>query len=158
MSKIDEILLIEDSETCAFLNKRIIDGMNICESLVIKTNGQNALDYLISQDKNGISPPELIFLDLKMPVMDGFDFLREFRKLMPKNKPPAIVVLSSSDLKSDINKTAELGVDLYLTKNLDSYKVNQAIRKIRTTAIYSDKKYHVLAVDNNEINNTIVSH
>ncbi len=66
MERVKEILLVDDSETCAFLSKRIIDGMHICDSLVLKNNGLNALEYLVSQKENGFGPHVGFGFDLEI--------------------------------------------------------------------------------------------
>ena len=75
--------------------------------------------------------PKLIFLDLKMPVMDGFEFLHEFNKMECKiQKKTTVIVLSTSPLDIDVDRAEKLGANLYLNKILDQYKVESAFKAI----------------------------
>ncbi|NQY11327.1 MAG: response regulator [Flavobacteriales bacterium] len=131
--KIKEILMVEDNATTVFLNKRIIDKMEIADKLTIKNDGQVAYDYLVEKIESGKDFPDLILLDLKMPIMDGIEFLAAFRKIIPKEvQPPAIVVLTTSTLDVDKDRVEELGVSLYLNKVLTTGTAFQAISKVVT--------------------------
>ena len=84
MDKYKKILLVDDDETSNFLNELLIKGMDIVEEVSIASNGQEALNYL--ENESG-SFPQLIFLDLNMPVMDGFEFLEAFEKTQTTKVP-----------------------------------------------------------------------
>lgn len=79
--KLKEILLIDDSKGLLSLSKRLLEEMNVAESITVALNGKVALDYLISkQNEQEASMPELIFLDINMPVMDGYQFLEKYKE------------------------------------------------------------------------------
>ena len=71
MKKLKKILIIDDDATTAFLHQRILQGMDVAEEIDYITDPQQALDYL----QNKHSAVDLIFLDVEMPQMDGFQFL-----------------------------------------------------------------------------------
>lgn len=98
-------MLIDDNETDNFISKRIIEIAEFAEEVVVKNSGQSALNY-IEQHKNSYEKlPELIFLDINMPIVDGFVFLYEFENFPHEVKDKCkIVILSSSDNKRDIDK------------------------------------------------------
>lgn len=85
-------------------------------------DGQQAIDYLLGkhkfQQRAGEPLPDLLLLDLKMPLMDGFDVLSYIRKDSTLKKLP-VVVLSASQLEEDIRKALRLGADQFLTKPAD---------------------------------------
>ncbi|MBM3176850.1 MAG: response regulator [Bacteroidetes bacterium] len=98
-------MLVDDNDTDNFISKRIIEITGFAGRVEAKNSGKVALDYLReNQDQVG-NIPDVIFLDINMPVVDGFVFLYEFDKFpdLVKNKTK-IIILSSSDNKRDIDK------------------------------------------------------
>jgi len=122
MKKIDCILLVDDHPTTNFLNEELIEDMGIAEKTVVAWNGQEALDY-ITNKKN--IKPNIIFIDINMPVMGGFEFLSEFKKLSStKRKGIDIVFLTTSDAQIDRQKIAqEKLVTAFLEKPLRKKKL-----------------------------------
>ncbi|MGI8893671.1 MAG: response regulator [Bacteroidia bacterium] len=104
--KYENILLIDDNEIDNFINERIIATSYFAKNIIVKKSAKDALEFLkgIGIDKD---LPEIIFLDLNMPVMDGFGFLNEFAKLEDKiKKKSKVIVLSSSISPEDINRAS----------------------------------------------------
>lgn len=127
---IDLVMLIDDNDTDNFISKRIIEITQFAEQVEVKNSGQHALEYLFEHVNNTEQLPSLIFLDINMPVMDGFMFLYEF-----ENMPTAVrdkcrvIILSSSDNKRDIDKIINnQSVIQYVTKPL-TQNVLEEIRK-----------------------------
>jgi len=104
-NKIDLVMLVDDNDTDNFISRRIIEITNFAKNVEIKNSGKSALEYL---DLNKESPdklPEYIFLDINMPIVDGFVFLYEFEKFNDIVKDNCkVIILSSSDNKRDIDK------------------------------------------------------
>jgi CheY-like chemotaxis protein len=99
------VLLVDDNETDNFVNRRIIQIHNFAQEVVIKTSGKEALEYLVANAATPEKLPELILLDLNMPVVNGFVFLFEYRSLPEAvRKNCHIAILSSSDNRRDIDK------------------------------------------------------
>lgn len=105
MENIQMVMLVDDNDTDNFISRRIIEITKFSEEVVIKNSGKSALEYLES-NKNSINKlPDLIFLDINMPIVDGFVFLYEFERFSDKVKNKCkIIILSSSDNKRDIDK------------------------------------------------------
>ena len=102
------ILVVEDDQALNDAYKAILSsvGYNVETSF----NGQEALDLLAG----GSFVPDVILLDLRMPVLDGVGFLREYK---PKQHPETtVVVFSNYDSHKDIDEAYELGVDRYVLK------------------------------------------
>ncbi len=98
-------MLIDDNETDNFISKRIIEIAEFAGEVVIKNSGQSALSYIEEHKGNPKKLPDLIFLDINMPIVDGFVFLYEFENFSAEVKDKCkIVILSSSDNKRDIDK------------------------------------------------------
>ena len=117
---IDLVMLIDDNETDNFISKRIIEITEFAKRVEVKNSGQHALEYLSEHANDTDQLPSLIFLDINMPVMDGFMFLYEFENLPePVREKCRVIILSSSDNKRDIDKIINnKSVIQYITKPL----------------------------------------
>jgi len=99
------VMLVDDNDTDNFISKRIIEITNFAEEVIVKSSGKSALDYLNDNADNVPNLPEIIFLDINMPIVDGFVFLYEFEKFNINIKDNCkVIILSSSDNKRDIDK------------------------------------------------------
>jgi len=83
------VLLIDDDRLTSFYNEKIVNKHNAFKEVVSVNSGANALDYLKNAIEGKVIKPELIFLDINMPAMNGWEFLKDFI-----NKPLSISVLS----------------------------------------------------------------
>lgn len=104
------VMLIDDNDIDNFINERIIKGFLFAENVYIHSGSQSALEFLNNLQKLETPPddllPSIIFLDINMPVMDGFYFLDEFSKLSEVIKDSVkIVMLTTSTNMSDIERT-----------------------------------------------------
>ena len=97
-------MLIDDDEESNFVNNWIIK-QSFAKDIMVLSSAQNALEYLKTHSDSVEQLPDVIFLDIRMPLMDGFEFLEEFNKLSDtvRNKCK-IIVLSSSFDKRDYDK------------------------------------------------------
>ena|SRR5687768_13357171 len=111
MSKlVDKTMLIDDSEIDLFIHRRFLELCNFSRELVAFKSAETAIESL--RNLNGDDPPNIIFLDLNMPVVDGFTFLNLFTGLPSKIKDQSrIVVLTSSNSVTDREQ-------VYLYKNV----------------------------------------
>jgi CheY-like chemotaxis protein len=104
--KFDSVLLIDDNDIDNFINERMITTNQFSPKVIVKNSGELALQYL-RDNATSENLPGLIFLDLNMPVMDGFAFLDEYEKLPDSIKSNMkIIVLSSSISPEDINRAS----------------------------------------------------
>ena len=103
--RLDLVMLVDDNETDNFISKRIIEITDFASDVIIKSSGKSALEYIGAHRNDPDKLPDLIFLDINMPIVDGFVFLYEFEKFsnLVKNKCK-VIILSSSDNKRDIDK------------------------------------------------------
>ena len=115
--------IIDDDNIYINLVKKIIDIKKLSENLLVFKNGREALDYFsaIIENINEEAFPEIILLDLNMPVMDGWNFLREFAQIKaPRKIPTTIYVVSSSIDPKEIEKAKSYSlVTDYLIKPVD---------------------------------------
>jgi CheY-like chemotaxis protein len=99
------VMLVDDNDTDNFISRRIIEITKFSDNVVIKNSGKSALEYLQENKSEKSKIPDLIFLDINMPIVDGFVFLYEFEKFEHQIKDKCkVVILSSSDNKRDIDK------------------------------------------------------
>lgn len=109
-TKYKKVLLIDENEIDNFINERMITSCNFAEEVIVKDSGPSALEYLRGILSSKGDSPEIIFLDLNMPVMDGFAFLEEFDKVVKEygsiKDDCKIIVLSSSISPVDIDKAS----------------------------------------------------
>jgi response regulator RpfG family c-di-GMP phosphodiesterase len=116
-SPVDLVMLVDDNDTDNFISKRIIQLTKFASRIEIKNSGKSALE---AQKNNDANLPNLIFLDINMPIVDGFVFLYEFEKFGENVKNKCrVIILSSSDNKRDIDKIVNNNhVIKFLTKPL----------------------------------------
>ena len=113
------VLLVDDDQIFNLLNKKTLQHMGIANEIHIAKNGKEALDLINDYYRGARIMPEIILLDLNMPVMDGFSFIEAFHKLNVPNKDNTlIIIVSSSQNEADIKRAEELGVHNYLSKPL----------------------------------------
>ena len=130
MKQLNKVLLIEDEEIDAFLSKTILLQMGIANEIIRCKNGEQALELLnsLSKDKSsGQEAVDLILLDIRMPGMDGFEFLQELRETYQQQY--TVVMLSSSEDISDITKAAQFQAGYYLVKPLTIDKVKKMVAR-----------------------------
>lgn len=112
------ILLVDDNRIATILQRNLIADTGITGHIVTCSNGWEALQFLESGGSNQ-HPPELILLDLAMPVMDGLAFLRTYKdRGYHYTSSSQIVVVSHSDNPYDKRRVAETGIAYYLQKPL----------------------------------------
>lgn len=116
----DLVLLIDDNDTDNFISRRVIELTQFAERVVVKSSGQQALDYLQENAQTIDEIPDLIFLDINMPIMDGFMFLYEFETLPTDiQQKSKVIILSSSEDRRDVDKIiTNQAVIKYITKPL----------------------------------------
>jgi len=111
-------LLVEDNEDDVFFMKRAFRDARLPNQLHVVNSGDAAMEYLSNHGRFSnpaeYPKPDMVFLDLKMPGMDGFDVLSWMRRQQGLTVP--VAVLTSSPEDSDRKRARELGADCYLLK------------------------------------------
>ena len=121
--KYHTVMLIDDNEIDNLINQKMIEAASIAENIYTHTGAKSAIEFLRNMEKLEVADkvlPDVIFLDIDMPLMDGFQFLDEFEKLTNVAKKKCkIVMLTSSINPQDFNRSKKYdNVRLYLNKPL----------------------------------------
>lgn len=113
------VLLVDDDVVFTFLNKKVIGSLDFVNEIDTAQNGQQAIDLLNRYSEIARRLPDIILLDLNMPIMDGFGFLEAFKDLnLPSKDKMKIIIVTSSIHPEDIQRAKDYGVTSYLTKPL----------------------------------------
>ncbi len=122
-------VLIDDSDIDLFIQRRFLEVYNFSEQLVLYRSAEEALNWL--RKLNGETPPDVIFLDLNMPDIDGFSFLEYFDQLPEAIRQKSkIVVLTSSNNKKDKDQVFENpNVIQFITKPLKQSDIEDLKKK-----------------------------
>ncbi|MCB1419169.1 MAG: response regulator [Notoacmeibacter sp.] len=126
------IVMIEDDAGHARLIEKNIRRAGVANEIIACTTGAEALDCLLGKDRKGSHAAEtsqLILLDLNLPDMSGTDILAKV-KANPNTRHIPVVVLTTTDDQSEIEKCYELGANVYVTKPVDYEGFANAIRQL----------------------------
>ena len=103
--KFNDVFVVDDDKIFHFLIKKLLSSNNIDVSPNFFENGLQAIEGIKSKLNKGQNPPDLILLDINMPVLDGWQFLEEYRLLKERiKKEITIYIISSSDHTTDKDK------------------------------------------------------
>ena len=132
---LDLVLLVDDDDTTNFLNRRLLEEMQVAKEIMVCMNGKEAIEYLseacTGDNQTDSICPDLIFLDIKMPVMDGFSFLDEYhRRSLDAKDHVIIMMLSSSASFYDLERLKNYNrVKKHYSKTLTKHDVNEVLQE-----------------------------
>jgi len=130
MNKLREICLIEDDKIQVFLASKFITKTNLVEYISSFKNGKEAYDEMLERLESNKLFPDIIFLDINMPVWDGWSFYEAFTQLKNADKV-SIFILTSSVSDYDVNKAEQFGLkDKYLAKPLSFSTIEKIVTEL----------------------------
>jgi CheY-like chemotaxis protein len=130
MEVLNHIVLVDDNETTSFLNNRLLGRLALAEKVTTFTRAEEASRALWGDEQTSIPPADLVFVDLKMPGMSGFDFLEQYSQLAPEVQERTVVaVLTTSMHSADTARVAQYPNVEYLTKPLTEEKLQRLLSK-----------------------------
>ena len=123
------IVLVDDNETTIFLNSRLLSRLAVAPQVTTYARADEAFDTIWGAGATTL-PPDLLFVDLKMPGMSGFDFLERYAQLPPAVQSSTVVaVLTTSMHGADTARVAEFANAEYLVKPLTEEKMQRLLAK-----------------------------
>lgn len=122
-----KVLVIDDNEVDRYVSELVMERYGFAEEVVCLESAMEGLEFLKGHEANPETLPDLIFLDINMPVMSGFDFLDEYRKLSETIQRHCIIMMLTTSLDEADKKRAEKNEFVYrfLNKPLDKDKLEQ---------------------------------
>ncbi|MEM6643166.1 MAG: response regulator [Bacteroidota bacterium] len=131
MKKIGCILLIDDNPADYFLHRKIIETSELCSHTIDFLDAKAALDYLFRPEATDYMEPDIIFLDINMPGMDGWQFIDRYQKLNDGLRKSMIVVMLSTSLNPDDHLRAQENYHIrtFLNKPLTKESLNNIIEE-----------------------------
>lgn len=137
MNKFNNILLVDDDPSTSRFHQIVIDRLEITQKISFAKNGRDALDYLLStgdykSNSDEFVQPEIIIIDLNMPVMNGFRFIELYTETENfKQNNPKIIVLSTSLIPEEKEKIEEnKNIYRFLNKPLTKDSISNLLNEV----------------------------
>lgn len=132
MSKLSGVFLVDDDQTTNYLNQLLLRRSGVECPISVALNGREALDLLQERHEQAATEddaPILLLLDVKMPVMDGFEFLAAYAELPPALRQSVVIVMLTTSLHPlDLGRAQKLDVAGFLNKPLSKEKIHDLLQ------------------------------
>lgn len=132
MTALKQLTLVDDDDVFVFLTSRMLEKNKLVDVIKIFDNGYDALVFIMENLGNLEALPDIILLDLNMPIMDGWQFLDEYVKINPKiGKKITIYICSSSISPDDVVRAKAINaVSDFIIKPMTKEKLVDMIRNL----------------------------
>lgn len=130
-TKLNCVLLVDDDKDCNFLHKRLLTKADCADEIVIAVDGIEALEFLKSVKDGNHPNPAIIFLDINMPRMNGWEFLEEYKKFSDKQRANVVLIMLTSSLNPDDEARAKTYSDIsgFKNKYLDKETLDEILHE-----------------------------
>ena len=131
MKKINSAFIIDDDDIFIYGTRRVMQELNFCENISVFKNGQEAINGIKEHIKLGKELPDIILLDINMPIMNGWDFLEELAETANLNKDKVLLYLISSSVDPvDIDRAKKIElVTNYFIKPITPKQVKEILQE-----------------------------
>lgn len=127
-----EILMAEDSPSDAQLAREALKNGKLNNRITVVPNGAEALDFLFKRGKYTDAPqPDLILLDINMPVRNGFEVLKEIKADEKLRRIP-VVMLTTSEDEQDVLKSYDMQAACYITKPVNFERFQEIVKQLKS--------------------------
>jgi CheY-like chemotaxis protein len=127
------ILLVDDDQTSIFICRKVLQTFGLFNEIHSASNGVEALNFYDQCVRDSRMLPEIILLDINMPVMNGFQFISAFSQSeVYKTNKISIIIVSSSNYFEDIQRAKELGINHYIHKPVTIDKLKEVLNAVIT--------------------------
>jgi len=129
MGKAVVICIIDDDDVYQYTMTRALKSDSLVKKILVFSDGEEALDFMIDNIASNDSLPDVIFLDINMPIMDGWQFLEEYVKLKPRvGKQITIYMVTSSVDPVDVDRAAKFSeISDYLVKPIQPDQIRELV-------------------------------
>ena len=132
MKRLKQITIIDDNKIFVFLTSKLIENTNLVNEISCFENGLDAINFIKENATKEENLPEIILLDLSMPIMDGWQFLDLYVKAAPSlAKKITLYIVSSSISPDDVNRAKSIDeVSDYIVKPITQEKLTKIISEV----------------------------
>ena len=131
MSSSINVCIVDDDDIYQFTMIKTLKSLKLTNRIKVFSDGEEALDFMLDNLHNDKELPDVIFLDIDMPIMDGFEFMEEYVKLKPKlGKKITIYMVSSSVDPVDIDRAKKISeITDYIVKPITQDQLTYIIQE-----------------------------
>lgn len=123
-------MLVDDDETTNMVNQMLLEDLDITRELLVARNGKEALELIKQHYQANGCYPDLILLDINMPVMNGFEFLSAFEQLEINDKSSIVIVMLTTSMNpADVTRAQSAPIKGFLNKPLTEHGLREVLEK-----------------------------